>query len=271
MAFPLVCLVGLLSYCYNRIPSRTTHVSRILRKLKLHLETVSYHLYRCKQKSISFSVLIFITVKNITSVAWLQVQKRQLCLLGYSMHACLRNLVLRRPSWCQASSHVGMSRCHGKRAGGRAGPVMYCCVLLGGSGGGGGGYRKLPPESFLFRATMSLLCLVTKGQGRLKVITLLALWDSKPKSEANIVSNCGNLACLEPGCFLCSKEFWICSHHALLSNPPSSSPLSLQSPPHLLIRMSTPDQAIHLHFFQLSSNCWQDYSIKEPESKVAPC
>ena len=134
-----------------------------------------------------------------------------------------------------------MSKCHGKRAGGRAGPVMYCCILLGGSGGGEGGYRKPPPESFLLRATMSFLCLVTKRQGRLKVITLLAFWDSKSKSETNVVLNFGNLAFLEPGCFLCSKEFWICSHHALFSNPPSSSPHSLQPPPNLLLRMSTPD------------------------------
>ena len=119
------------------------------------------------------------------------------------------------------SRHVQVSW---EEAGGRAGPVMYCCILLGGLGGEGGDYRKLPPESFLLRATMSFLCLVTKGQGRLKAITLLAFWDSKPKSETNIVSNFGNLAFLERGCFLCSKEFWICSHHALLSNPPSSSP-----------------------------------------------
>lgn len=135
-----------------------------------------------------------------------------------------------------------------EEAGGRAGPVMYCCILLGGSGGGGGGYRKLSPESFLLRATMSFLCLVSKGQVRLKVITLLAFWDSKPKSETNVVSNYGNLAFLECGCFLCSKEFWICSHHVLLSSPPSSSPLSLQSPPNLLLRMSTSDWATTFTF-----------------------
>lgn len=124
---------------------------------------------------------------------------------------------------------------------GQSWPSYVLLYTIGGSGGGEGGYRKLPPESFLLRATMSFLCLVTKGQGRLKAITLVAFGDSKPRSETNGVSSLGNLAFLEPGCFLCSKEFWICSHHALLSNPPSSSPHSLQPPPNLLLRMSTPD------------------------------
>ena len=116
---------------------------------------------------------------------------------------------------------------NGKRAGCRADAVMYYCILLGGLGGGVGGQGNLPPEPFLLHVTMSFLSLVTKGQDRLKVITLLALWDSRPKSETNVFSNFRSLAFWGRGCFLCSKEFWICSHHA----PPLQSTLLLSTLP----------------------------------------